>query len=66
MNILLLGDSMPFKHNPSIFVFIAISLSILITYQLLITFILPFRYNIFILTIEIILFFLCISRIIWF
>lgn len=57
---------MPFKHNPTIFVFIAIGLSVLIFYQLLITFILPFRYNIFILTIEIVLFLICISRVIWF
>jgi len=57
---------MPFKNNPTFLIFCAIGLSILIFYQLLITFILPFRYNIFILTIEIILLIICISRIIWF
>ncbi len=57
---------MPYRPNPTFYIFCAIGLCILIFYQLIITFILPFRYNIFILTIEIILLVLCISRIVWF
>ena len=40
-------------------------LSILIFYQLIITFILPFRWNIFVLLLEIFLFFFFLARIIW-
>lgn len=40
-------------------------LSILIFYQLIITFILPFRWNIFVLLIEIFFFFFLLCRIIW-
>lgn len=56
---------MPYKPNPTFYILCAIGLSILIFYQLIITFILPFRYNIFILFIEILLLILCISKIIW-
>ncbi len=57
---------MPHKPNPTFYVFIALGLCILIFYQLIITFILPFRYNIFILAIEIFFLFFAISRIVWF
>ena len=40
-------------------------LSILIFYQLIITLILPFRWNIFVLILEIFLFFFFLCRIIW-
>ena len=57
---------MPKRPNPTFYILCAIGLCILIFYQLIITFILPFRYNIFILFIEIILLFACISRIVWY
>ena len=54
------------RPNPTFYILLALGLCILIFYQLIITFILPFRYNIFILTIEIIFLFFAISRIVWF
>ncbi len=50
----------------AIYVLISVSLLILIAYQLIITLILPFRYNIFILIIEIILFVFLLTRVIRF
>jgi hypothetical protein len=50
----------------AIYVLISVSLLILIAYQLIITLILPFRYNIFILIIEIILFVFFLTRVIRF
>ena len=46
-------------------VLILFILAILIFYQLIITFILPFRWNIFVLILEIFLFFFFLGRIIW-
>lgn len=52
--------------GPSIFTFIWIGiLSVLIFYQVIITLILPFRFNIFILFIEILLLFCILARIVW-
>ena len=48
------------------YIFFIIALSILVCYQLIITFILPFRYNIFILFLELTLLFFFIFRIIRF
>ena len=62
---IIIGDIMPYRNGPTFYILCAIGLSILIFYQLIITFILPFRYNIFILFVEIFLFWLCISRILW-
>ena len=47
-------------------VLISVALLVLIAYQLIITLILPFRYNIFILIVEIILFIFFITRVIRF
>ena len=52
-------------HNRAFNVFWIITLGILIFYQLLITIILPFRFNIFILFIEITLLFFILFRIVW-
>lgn len=46
-------------------VIILFILTILISYQLIITLILPFRWNIFVLTLEVFLFFFFLGRIIW-
>ncbi len=47
-------------------VLISVALLVLIAYQLIITLILPFRYNIFILIVEILLFIFFITRVIRF
>lgn len=53
-------------NNGGIFsVFAIIALSILIFYQVLITLILPLRFNIFILLIEVALLFFFLYRIVW-
>ena len=54
------------RRPPGVFTFIAIfGLGILIFYQTLITLILPFRFNIFILLIEVFLLFFLLYRAIW-
>ena len=54
------------RCGPGVFTFIAIfGLGILIFYQTLITLILPFRFNIFILLIEVFLLFFLLYRAIW-
>ena len=52
-------------HNNGFTIIILFILGILIFYQTLITLILPFRFNIFILLLEIFLFFFFMVRIIW-
>ena len=53
------------RPNSGFNIFILFILSILIFYQLIITFIFPFRWNIFLLCLEIFLFFFFLFRIIW-
>ncbi len=55
----------PMKRGNGFTVIILFILGILIFYQALITLILPFRWNIFVLLLEIFLFFFFIMRIIW-
>lgn len=55
----------PMKRGNGFSVIILFILGILIFYQALITLILPFRWNIFVLLLEIFLFFFFIMRIIW-
>lgn len=56
---------MSFKPRSGLTIVLLFTLSILIFYQSIITLILPFRFNIFILFIEILLFFVLLIRIIW-
>ncbi len=56
----------PHNHGGGIFTILGIfALSILIFYQILLTLILPFRFNIFILLIEISLLLFLLYRIVW-
>lgn len=56
---------MSFKPRSGLTIVLLFTLSILIFYQSIITLILPFRFNIFILFVEILLFFVLLIRIIW-
>lgn len=59
------GFMKPFNCNNGFTVIILFLLGILIFYQSIITLIFPFRFNIFILLIELCLFFFFLIRIIW-
>lgn len=64
----IVGDNMyPCGKRPGggLTILILFVLAILIFYQLIITLILPFRWNIFVLCLEVFLFFFFLGRIIW-
>jgi len=60
-----MGCGCPRRPGSGFNIIILFTLAILIFYQALITLILPFRWNIFVLFLEISLFFFFILRIIW-